>query len=294
MTDFLGVADLGADGLRRLVDSAADLKRDRRLGRDALVGRCLGFFFQKPSTRTRVSCEVAAIELGAHPVVLRGDEVGLGDRESAADIARVLDRYLDVLALRVHEHRHLIEIAAHAQVPVINLLSDLEHPCQAVADLQTIEEAKPIEDSVVVYVGDGNNVCHSLMVGVAMLGGEIRVLCPEGYEPNPEFVSACGDRVTVSSDLSVVDGADVLYTDVWASMGHEDQAADRAEAFGAYRVDDEMFSRTGDQAIFLHCLPAHRGDEVTDSVMDHQRSRVFEQAENRLHATKALLLELLT
>lgn len=294
MTDFLGVADLGVDGLRRLVDSAADLKRDRRLGRDALVGRCLGFFFQKPSTRTRVSCEVAAIELGAHPVVLRGDEVGLGDRESAADVARVLDRYLDLLALRVNEHRHLIEIADHAQVPVINLLSDLEHPCQAVADLQTIEEAKPIEDSVVAYVGDGNNVCHSLMVGVAMLGGEIRVLCPEGYEPNQEFVSACRDRVTVSSDLSVVDGADVLYTDVWASMGQEGQAADRAETFAAYRVDDEMFSRAGDQAIFLHCLPAHRGDEVTDSVMDHQRSRVFDQAENRLHATKALLLELLT
>ena len=293
MTDFLGVADLGVDGLRRLVNASAELKQDRHGRRQALVGRSIGLFFEKPSTRTRVSCEVAAVEIGAHPVVLRREEIGLGDRESVADVARVLDRYLDALALRVFEHRYLTEIADHADAPVINLLSDLEHPCQAIADLQTIEEAKPIEDSIVTYVGDGNNVCHSLMLGVSMLGGEVRVLCPPGYEPSPEFVAASGDRVTVSSDVSVVDGSDVVYTDVWASMGQEDEAAGRAEVFGSYRIDDALFSRASNQAIFLHCLPAHRGVEVTDSVMDHERSRVFDQAENRLHAIKALFLELL-
>ena len=293
MIDFLGIADLDTTSLERLVESAARISRDRRLHRGALAGRRIGLFFEKPSTRTRVSSEVAAVEMGAYPVVLGQDEVGLGTREAASDVARVLDRYLDLLAMRVFDHRTLVEIAAYADAPVVNLLSDLEHPCQAVADLQTIAAHRPVDRALVAYVGDGNNVCHSLMLGVIMLGGEMRVVCPPGYEPAEQFVLRGGDRLTVSSDLAAIDGVDVVYTDVWASMGQESEARERAAAFAAYQVDGAMFARARPDAIFLHCLPAHRGDEVTDEVMDHPRSRVFDQAENRLHAMKAILLELL-
>ena len=197
------------------------------------------------------------------------------------------------LALRVFDHPKLVEIARYADAPVVNLLSDVEHPCQAVADLQTIAEHRPIERSVVAYVGDGNNVCHSLMAGVALLGGEMRVVCPPGFEPDERFVALGGDRLIVSSDPEAVEGADVIYTDVWTSMGQEAEAQARLQAFSAYRVDQGMLARARSNAIFLHCLPAHRGEEVTDGVMNHPRSRVFDQAENRLHAMKAILTELL-
>lgn len=293
MSDFIGILDTDADVLARLVDSASRIKQDRHLHRTALTGRRVGLFFEKPSTRTRVSSEIAAVEMGAYPVVLGQSEVGLGTREAARDVARVLDRYLDLLALRVFDHSVLIEIARYAAAPVVNLLSDVEHPCQAVADLQTIAEHRPLDEVVVAYVGDGNNVCHSLMAGVTMLGGEMRVVCPPGFEPHERFVERGADRLTVSSDTRDVAGADVIYTDVWASMGQESEARDRAEAFAAYRVDGTMFGMARPDAIFLHCLPAHRGEEVTDEVMDHPGSRVFDQAENRLHAMKAILLELL-
>ena len=275
------------------MESAARISRDRTLHRDALAGRRIGLFFEKPSIRTRVSSEVAAIEMGAYPVVLGQDEVGLGSREAVRDVARVLDRYLDLLAMRVFDHANLVEVAEWADAPVVNLLSDLEHPCQAVADLQTIAEHRPVDRAVVAYVGDGNNVCHSLMLGVAMLGGEMRVICPPGFEPREEYVVRGGDRVAVLSDPAAVEDADVVYTDVWTSMGQDTAAADRAGAFSAFRVDGAMFALARPDAIFLHCLPAHRGEEVTDGVMDHPRSRVFDQAENRLHAMKAILLELL-
>ena len=293
MTDFLGIADIDADRLARLVDSAARIKRDRLLHRTALAGRWIGLFFEKPSTRTRVSSEIAAVEMGAHPVVLGQDEVGLGSREAVRDVARVLDRYLDLLAMRVFDHEALVEISRHADAPVVNLLSDLEHPCQAVADLQTIDEHRPVDRAVVAYVGDGNNVCHSLLLGVVLLGGEMRVVCPPGFEPEQRFLARGGKRVTVTSDPAAVEGADVVYTDVWTSMGQEGEEEERAAAFAAYRVDGPMFATARPDAIFLHCLPAHRGQEVTDEVMDHPRSRVFDQAENRLHAMKAILLELL-
>lgn len=293
MNDFLGILDTGADVLARLVEAASRIKQDRRRHRTALAGRRIGLFFEKPSTRTRVSSEVAAFEMGAFPVVLGQQEVGLGTREAVRDVARVLDRYLDLLALRVFDHAVLVEIAQYAHAPVVNLLSDLEHPCQAVADLQTIAEHRPLDEVVVAYVGDGNNVCHSLMAGVAMLGGDMRVVCPPGFEPHEQFVRRGGVRLTVSSDPGAVEGADVVYTDVWASMGQESEARERAEAFAAYRVDRAMFGLARADAIFLHCLPAHRGEEVTDEVIDHPGSRVFDQAENRLHAMKAILLELL-
>ncbi len=293
MRDFLGIADLDAGLLGRLVERAARFKQNRRSHGTPLAGRRIGLFFEKPSTRTRVSSEVAAVDLGAHPVVLGQQEVGLGTREAVRDVARVLDRYLDVLALRVFDHPKLVEIARYADAPVVNLLSDVEHPCQAVADLQTIAEHRPIERSVVAYVGDGNNVCHSLMAGVALLGGEMRVVCPPGFEPDERFVALGGDRLIVSSDPEAVEGADVIYTDVWTSMGQEAEAQARLQAFSAYRVDQGMLARARSNAIFLHCLPAHRGEEVTDGVMNHPRSRVFDQAENRLHAMKAILTELL-
>ena len=293
MIDFLGILDTGADGLARLVDSASRIKEDRRVYRTALAGRRIGLFFEKPSTRTRVSSEIAVVEMGAYPVVLGQDEVGLRTREAVRDVARVLDRYLDLLALRVFDHAALVEIARYADAPVVNLLSDVEHPCQAVADLQTIAEHRSLDQVVVAYVGDGNNVCHSLMAGVAMLGGEMRVICPAGYEPRGDYIARGGNLVTLSHDPAAVEGADVVYTDVWASMGQEAEASARSSAFSDYRVDGAMFARAREDAIFLHCLPAHRGEEVTDEVMDHPRSRVFDQAENRLHSMKAILLELL-
>ncbi len=299
MADFLGIADLGRDGLRLVLDLAEQFRADRS-HRSDLAGKTIGLFFEKPSTRTRVSSEVAAVELGAHPVVLGQNEVGLGTRESVADVARVLDRYLDLLAFRVFDHAGLVEIADHSSAPVVNLLSDLEHPCQALADLLTIEQTLPIDGSLVTYVGDGNNVCHSLMVGVAMLGGRVHVVGPAGYEPKAQYLEmakllakSTHGAVHVGTDLSLVDGADVVYTDVWASMGQEADADARAEVFAPYQVDGDLFARAGADAIFLHDLPAHRGEEVTDAVMDHERSRVFDQAENRLHVFKALLVHLL-
>jgi ornithine carbamoyltransferase len=297
--DFLRVADLGRDGLSEVLSVAAAVKADRGPTLGALAGTRVGLFFEKPSTRTRVSCEVAITDLGGVPIVLKQDEVGFGSREAVEDVARVLDRYLDVLAFRVFHHEDLDTVAAHAGAPVINLLSDLEHPCQALADLQTVAEARPLDGAVVAFVGDGNNVCSSLMIGGAAMGVSVRVAAPAGYEPPEGVVAAArviaapGVDIVVTDDPDVaVAGADAVYTDVWASMGQEAEKARRAAVFAPYRVDERLFGLAGSEAIFLHCLPAHRGDEVTDGVIDHARSRVFDQAENRLHAFKALLLHL--
>jgi ornithine carbamoyltransferase len=231
------------------------------------------------------------------PLVLKQDEIGLGRREAVADVARTLDRYLDVLAFRVFRHSDLDTVAAHAEAPVINLLSDLEHPCQALADLQTLAEHRPLEGSVVAYVGDGNNVCASLMIAGAATGVTVRVASPRGFEPASEVVARAralarpGVEVVIGNDPeAAVRGADAVYTDVWASMGQESEAAARRELFAPFQVDEALFDLAAPDAIFLHCLPAHRGEEVTDGVVDHARSRVFDQAENRLHAFKALLL----
>jgi len=295
--DFLSITDLGREGLEEVLAAAAAVKADPGRVAGRLAGKKVGLFFEKPSTRTRVSCEVAAVDLGAVPLVLKQDEVGLGKRESAADIARVLDRYLDVLAFRVFHHGDLVTVAEYASAPVINLLSDREHPCQALADLQTLAEARPLAGAVLAFVGDGNNVCHSLLLGAALAGVGVRVASPAGYEPSPEIVeqaralAAPGVEIRVGHDpAEAVRGVDAVYTDVWASMGQEAEAAERRRLFGPYRVDAALFALAGQRAIFLHCLPAHRGDEVTDRVADHERSRIFDQAENRMHAFKALLL----
>jgi ornithine carbamoyltransferase len=297
--DFVTVGDLGREGLAEVLATAARVKRDRDAVAGSRRGLRLGLFFEKPSTRTRVSCEIAATDLGAVPIVLKQDEVGLGKREAVSDVAKVLDRYLDVLAFRVFRHADLDTIAANADAPVINLLSDREHPCQALADLQTLEEHRPLEGAVIAYVGDGNNVCASLMVAGAARGVTVRVAAPPGYEPDAAMIAAAqalaapGVDVVVGNDPgAAVRGADAVYTDVWASMGQEAEAVERRKLFTPYRVDEALFGLAAPDAIFLHCLPAHRGEEVTDGVVDHPRSRVFDQAENRMHAFKALLLHL--
>jgi len=295
--DFLSVTDLGREGLAHVLAVAAAIKADPRPVAGRLGGKKVGLFFEKPSTRTRVSCEVAAADLGAVPVVLKQDEVGLGKRESVADVARTLDRYLDVLAFRVFRHSDLVTVADHADAPVINLLSDREHPCQALADLQTLAEARPLAGASLAFVGDGNNVCHSLLLGAALTGVSMRVASPPGYGPAAEIMEQArtlagpGVEIEAGEDpAEAVRNADAVYTDVWASMGQEGEAAERRRLFEPYRVDEALFALAGERAIFLHCLPAHRGDEVTDGVADHERSRIFDQAENRMHAFKALLL----
>lgn len=247
----------------------------------------------KQSVRTWVSCDVAAIQLGAHPVVIRNEQVGLGTRETPEDVGRVLERYLDLIGMRVFDHSDLDQLAAAVSVPVINLLSDREHPCQAVADLQTLAEHRELDGLELAYVGDGNNTCNSLLLAAAMSGVSIRIATPPGYEPDSHLVATARLRgvVLLTNDpAEAVSGADAVYTDVWASMGQEEEAAERRRVFAPYRVDGDLFELAKPDAIFLHCLPAHRGEEVTDEVIEHPRSRVFDQAENRLHSFKAILL----
>ncbi len=294
--NFLSVTDLTPDALRVVVDLGLTVKRDPASVAGTLSGKTIGLFFAKPSLRTWVSTDIAADQLGMHPLLLPGAQVGLGSREAPQDVGRVLDRYLDALGMRVFSHDDLVAVSANMEAPVINLLSDREHPCQALADLMTVAEHRPVEGAVIAYVGDGNNVAHSLMLAATMLGAEIRLASPPGYEPDPEIVTAArrfGTVVVTDDPTEAVDGADAVYTDVWASMGQESEAAERRRLFEPYRVDAELFARAADDAIFLHCLPAHRGEEVTDEVLDHPRSRVIDQAENRLHSFKAILLHLL-
>jgi ornithine carbamoyltransferase len=297
MRHFLSLMDWSADEISSLLQLAADLKAEPGRWRDALAGKVLAMVFQKRSTRTRVSFEVGMTQLGGTALFLSSDDIHLGASETIEDTARVLARYVDGIAARVFDHENLTGLAA-AGVPVINGLSDLLHPCQALADLLTIREHKGRLDGVTLcYVGDGNNVCHSLVHAAARTGLRLRVATPEGYEPDASIVDAArggGADVEIGRDAAAAAaGADVLYTDVWASMGQEDQAARRRKVFAPYRVDEALFARAAPEAIFLHCLPAHRGDEVTDAVMDHPRSAVFDQAENRMHTQKALLLHLL-
>jgi ornithine carbamoyltransferase len=297
MENLLGMSDLDADQLGLLIEMAAKVKTNPDEYRRALAGRSIGLFFMKQSVRTWVSCDVAAIELGVHPVVIRNDQAGLGTRETPEDVGRVLERYLDLLGMRVFDHSDLERIAAVVSVPVINLLSDLEHPCQAVADLQTLAEHLVPQRATVAYLGDGNNVCHSLIQAGAMAGATIRVASPPGYAPDPVIVERArrfGEVIVTEDPTEAVTGADAVYTDVWTSMGQEAEAGERRRALAPYRVNLALFERAKPDAIFMHCLPAHRGEEVTDEVIEHPRSRVFNQAENRLHSFKAILLQALS
>ena len=300
--DFLSVDDLTPDELRYLLDSAAALKRKPGALDDHLAGRRVALIFEKPSTRTRVSFEAAVTSLGGDAIVLRGDELQLGRGETIEDTGRVLSRYVSAIVVRTFGQDRLERLAHAASVPVVNALSDFSHPCQCLADLQTIQEKKgTLEGLTLTYVGDGNNVAHSLMFGGTKTGMHVRVACPEGYEPFPQVVDRCaeiaqetgGSATVTHSPQEAAAGADVLYTDVWASMGLESEAESRLSVFEPFRLDSALVDRSDPGSIVMHCLPAHRGEEVSADVIDGPRSVVWDQAENRLHAQKALLAWLL-
>jgi ornithine carbamoyltransferase len=283
---FLTGEELSADELAGLLDRARELKADRpRAGADALAGRSVALIFERPSTRTRISFEVGVAELGATPLVLRGDELQLSRGESVGDTARVLSRYVHAIAIRSGSHAAVAELAEAADVPVVNALTPEHHPCQALADLMTLAERfGSLEGLRVAYVGDGNNVARSLAVLGAAAGVEVAVASPPGYELD----GAHGAKL-VSDPAEAVAGADAVYTDVWVSMGDETEAAARREALAPYRLDGALLARASERAIALHCLPAHPGEEITEDVLYGERSAVWDQAENRLHAQKALL-----
>jgi len=298
--DCLTLAEFSPDEARLILDEAQKLKalRRSRIPFRPLFGRTLAMVFQKPSNRTRVSFEVGMYHLGGHALPLSPQEIQMGQRETPSDTGRVLDRYIDAIMARTFSHREIEELAAAAEVPVINGLSDLHHPCQALADLLTVrEEFGGLEGVKITYVGDGNNVANSLALGCALTGAELTIAHPPGHAPDPgvtKVAAASGVAPTLTEDPQEgVAGARVVYTDVWASMGQEAEAQERKKEFAPYQVNKELMSLAAPDAIFLHCLPAHRGEEVTAGVIDGLRSRVFDQAENRLHAQKALLYLLL-
>ena len=297
---FLSVDDLQPEELLAVLDTADEMKAERGSGNvpQPLAGLSVALIFEKPSLRTRVSFEVGVSELGGTPVVLSGSEVGIGARESVSDIARVLSGYVDAIVLRTFAHSRLEELAEAGSVPVINALSDLTHPCQALADLQTIREYKgSLSGLKLAYLGDGNNVAHSLLKAGAMTGMDVSIVTPPGFEPDAQILDEaaelCGDlggSVGVTNDVGTgVADADVLYTDVWASMGQEDEADQRATQFASLQLNASVLDAARPDAIVMHCLPAHRGEEITEDVLEGQASVVFTQAENRLHAQKALL-----
>lgn len=304
MKHFLDLASWDTQEVRHLLDLAIHLKREWQSGgnRPVMQNKILGMIFQKPSLRTRVSFEVAMKHLGGSAIMLGPQEIGLGKREAIPDVARVLSSYVDVIMARVFDHQHVTELSEWSRVPVINGLSDDYHPCQAMADMLTIyERFGHLEGIKVAYIGDGNNVAASLLYACAHFGCEFAIATPEGYEL-PQSVRDIAAPLIERSGITVTEAvhidqaiqdADVLYTDTWISMGQEEEAAERRATFADYQIDDALLVRTGKSSIVLHCLPAHRGEEITDNVMDGEQSAVFQQAENRLHAQKAILVHLL-
>jgi ornithine carbamoyltransferase len=300
--DYLSVDDLSPEELGGVLDLSGKVKAHPGDVADALRRKSVAMIFEKPSTRTRVSFEVAIASTGAHPVALSSQELQLGRGETIEDTGRVLSRYVDAIVLRTFEQERLELIASAAVVPVVNALSDFEHPCQCLADLLTIREIKgELAGRTLTYLGDGNNVTHSLLLGGAKTGMHVRVATPPGFEPIPQIVQRAteiaegtGGSVLLTNDpREAAAGADVLYTDVWASMGQEAESDERALVFPAYRLDQEKVDVARPDVTVLHCLPAHRGQEITDQVIDGPHSAVWDQAENRLHTQKALLLWLL-
>lgn len=296
--DLLGTADLNAQETLSLLELARKLKSQE------LVIQCnkvLGLLFYKASTRTRVSFSVAMYQLGGQVIDLNPSLTQVGRGEPIEDTARVLDRYLDILAIRTFAQADLQTFANYAQIPIINALTDLEHPCQILADLLTVQECfGSLAGKTLTYLGDGNNMANSLLLGGALTGLNIRVAAPPGYEPDPDIVqraqsiAAGKSEIVVTQDpIAAVEGAQVVYTDVWASMGQEDSANQRIPVFQPYQVNQQLINHADPQAIILHCLPAHRGEEITTEAIESERSRVWDQAENRMHAQKALLASLL-
>jgi ornithine carbamoyltransferase len=300
--DFLSVDDLTPGELGALLDLSAKVKAQPGDYAQRLEGRSVAMIFEKPSTRTRVSFEIATSSAGGHPVVLSSSELQLGRGETVEDTGRVLSRYVDAIVLRTFEQERLELLAGSADVPVVNALSDFEHPCQCLADLLTISEVKgQLAGRTLTYLGDGNNVTHSLLLGGAKVGMHVRAATPPGFEPIPQVVqratdiaSETGGSVLVTHDpLEAARDADVLYTDVWASMGQEEEADERALVFPAYALDRTKLEVARPDVTVMHCLPAHRDQEITAEVIDGPHSVVWDQAENRMHTQKALLLWLL-
>jgi ornithine carbamoyltransferase len=303
--DFISIDNFSPAELRETVRLAARLKKTRKTPLEIrpLVGRSMAMIFEKPSLRTRVTFELAIVELGGHALEINASSVKLGERESVPDVGHNLERWVDVVTARVFRNETVRMLSSSMQVPVINALCDVEHPCQAVADILTVRELSPgkFPNVSLAYVGDGNNVCHSLMLICGALGIDFRVSTPEGYEPDQQFIeranlltSESGGSFSLFNDpVKAVDGAGFVYTDVWASMGQEEETEQRHEIFMSHQVNSELLSHAADDCYVLHCLPAHRGEEITDEVIDGPRARVFDQAENRLHAQKAVILKLL-
>ena len=294
--DFLAIADFSRDELTQLLERARLLKAG--VDRAQLTGMTLAMIFRKSSTRTRVSFQVGMTQLGGHALFLSDGDSQIGRGETVHDTAKVLSRYVEGIMIRTFAHAEVEEFAAYASVPVINALTDLLHPCQIIADLQTIAEEFGSEHAsrTVAWIGDGNNVANAWLNAAYRLGFSVRLACPEGYDPDPEILARAqgeADVVLTRDPSEAVQGADVVSTDVWASMGQEEEAAERMAAFEGFVVDEALMGQAAQSAIFLHCLPAHRGEEVTAGVIDGPQSRIFDEAENRLHAQKAILLELM-
>jgi len=300
--DFLSLAEWPADALRRILARSHELKRSYRSGESpqTLRGRTLAMYFEKQSLRTHVTFEAGMTQLGGHAILLRPEQVGIGTRETAADVARNLSRWVHAIVARTYDHALVEELAAAASIPVINGLTDLLHPCQAMADLQTITERADLAKVVIAYVGDGNNVASSLLNAISVLGGTLRIGAPRTHLPAPhvrkraaELAAKSGARIQWTEDpVEAVRGAHFVYTDVWTSMGQEDESAQRKAIFEPFQLNARLLAHAP-EAWVMHCLPAHRGEEITDDVLDGPRSIVFDQAENRLHAQKAILEALL-
>jgi ornithine carbamoyltransferase len=300
--DFISIGDWSAEELNGILDLALAIKANPKKYGRKLEGRALAMIFEKPSLRTRVSFDVGINQLGGFSIILTKAEINLGKREAVRDVAKNLERMVQGIMIRTFSHQTVEEMAEEASIPVINGLTDFSHPCQAIADYMTIREVKgTLRGIKVAYIGDGNNVAHSLIYGAIRFGAHISVATPEGYGPDQKVIewaqsnaAVTGSKLTVLQDpIEAAKGADVIYTDVWTSMGSESETAIRQKAFSFYQVNDSLVSHANPDFVFMHCLPAHRGEEVSDSVIDSEHSIVFQQAENRLHGQKAILLTLM-
>ncbi len=297
--DFLSILDLSVEEAHELIDFSLKVKKGR-VKEKTLDGKVLALIFEKPSLRTRVTFERAIYDLGGKPIYLSNNDIRLGQRESVKDVSRNLEKWVDGIVARVFAHSTLIEMAENVRIPIVNALSDLEHPCQIVGDYLTIFEKSGKTKVNLAFIGDGNNVANSLMLMTALLGGKFTIACPEGYEPNKnlyekaiEISKTTGAKIEIVRDpKQAVKDADFIYTDVWASMGQEQEAEQRRQIFKNYKVDSELLKIAPSHVAVLHCLPAHRGEEITDEVLDGPHSIVLDQAENRLHSEKAILIKL--
>ena len=301
--NLISIKDLSISDIEEIFALTAKLKSEGRISAgEPLKGKTLGLIFQKPSLRTKVSFAAAMAQLGGTSIFLAPEEVKLGEREEIKDVARTLSRYLDGIVARTFKHEDIVELAEYSSVPVINGLSDFSHPCQALSDLFTVKEKKEkLKGVKITFVGDGNNVCNSLLMASARLGADIAVATPKGYEPDREvvkialdFAAVTGSKVAISSDPEdAVSGADVVYTDVWTSMGQEKERNKRLKEFKGFQINEKLCSKAKKDHIIMHCLPAHRGEEISDESLESPHSVVFDQAENRLHVEKAILMLLL-